>query len=137
MTYEISNDADSIDIRDVIARIEDLAQLEQPGPVECGGVDDADKAQDALFDELRRLRSLMDECKGNGGDEQYEGDWYPVTLIRDSYFKDYAQDLAEEGGMIPADAKWPCSCIDWDQAARELRMDYTAVDFGGVTYWVR
>lgn len=27
--------------------------------------------------------------------------------------------------------------IDWERAAEELRMDYTAVDFDGVTYWVR
>lgn len=36
---------------------------------------------------------------------------------------DYAQELAEE--LIPglADASWPTSCIDWDHAWRELRMD--------------
>jgi hypothetical protein len=29
------------------------------------------------------------------------------------------------------------SCIDWDQAARELQVDYFDVDFDGVTYWIR
>jgi hypothetical protein len=28
-------------------------------------------------------------------------------------------------------------CIDWNEAASELQMDYTAVEFDGVTYWVR
>ena len=32
---------------------------------------------------------------------------------------------------------WPNTCIDWDQAAGELKMDYSAVDFDGVTYWIR
>ena len=79
----------------------------------------------------------MDEIKGTGGDEQWEGDWYPVTLIRDSYFKTYAMDLAEDIGAINFDATWPNNCIDWDKAARELRMDYTAVTFDGVDYWTR
>ena len=39
--------------------------------------------------------------------------------------------------MIPKDVSWPCSCIDWKQAALELQQDYTAFDFAGVTYWGR
>lgn len=27
--------------------------------------------------------------------------------------------------------------VDWERAARELQMDYTPVEFDGVTYWVR
>ena len=27
--------------------------------------------------------------------------------------------------------------IDWDQAARELRMDYASVEYDGVTHWYR
>jgi hypothetical protein len=70
--------------------------------------------------------------------EDYAADWeHGETLIRDSYFKAYAQELAEEIGAISPSATWPNTCIDWDQAARELRMDYTAVEFGSVTYWVR
>jgi hypothetical protein len=45
--------------------------------------------------------------------------------------------LAEDIGAINGDATWPNNCIDWDQAAKELRMDYTAVDFDGITYWIR
>ena len=26
---------------------------------------------------------------------------------------------------------------DWERATRELQMDYTEVDFDGVTYWIR
>jgi hypothetical protein len=122
-TTEISKFDDLIDIRDVIARVEELRDIDQPD-----------------VDELRELASLNDfleECKGNGGDEQWEGDWYPVTCIRDSYFENYAQELAEDIGSIKEDAQWPYTCIDWEKAARELKMDYTSVEFGGITYWVR
>lgn len=87
--------------------------------------------------ELDMLEAFLDDCKGYGGDEQWEGDWYPGTAVRDSYFKDYAMELADDTGAILDNAQWPCTCIDWDQAARELRMDYTGVEFDGVTYWVR
>lgn len=38
--------------------------------------------------------------------------------------RDYAENLAEELGAIPEDSAWPLNCIDWEQAARELPMDY-------------
>lgn len=124
-TTDISNSADLIDIRDVIARVEDLEGQ-------------ADYQQDDL-DELETLTALLEECKGNGGDEEWRGDWYPGTLIRDTYFKDYAQELAEDIGAIDTTKTygWPLSYIDWDAAADALRMDYTAVEFDGVTYWTR
>jgi len=40
-------------------------------------------------------------------------------------------------GVIDDNTRWPCHCIDWDQAARELRMDYSAIEFNGMTYWYR
>lgn len=101
-------------------------------------------AEDALVEwkqdnneELIQLRGLLDELQGNGGDHKWEGDWYPGSLIRDSYFKDYAQELAEDIGAIKSDAGWPYTCIDWEQAARELQQDYSAVEYGGITYWYR
>lgn len=121
---DISNSEDLIDIRDVIARFEELEGERKPFVAGCnmpGYMPD----------------STLDECQGNGGDHEWRGDWYPVTLIRDSYFRDYAQELAEDIGAINADATWPNNCIDWERAARELQMDYTSVEFDGVTYWVR
>lgn len=38
--------------------------------------------------------------------------------------------------MIQDNAGWPNYCIDWDRAARDLKMDYTEIDFGGVSYWI-
>ena len=120
MTDTITAD-DMIDVRDIIARVEDLESC----------------PNEAEIDELAQLSALLDELNGAGGDEQWRGVWYPVTLIRDDYFRTYAQELAEECGMTPGDAAWPARCIDWAQAARELRMDYTSVTYAGVTYWTR
>lgn len=115
-TTEISNMQDIIDSRDVIERIKALE-----------GTEDEEEQE-----ELKALEALAEECDGNVSDWEHG-----ETLIRDSYFADYAQELAEDIGAISKDQSWPNNCIDWEQAARELQMDYTSVDFDGVTYWAR
>ena len=135
-TREISNSDDVIDSRDVIARIEQLEVLRQPGPVDTGNPDDEDRSQDDLFAELARLEAFMSEMEGRGGDEQWRGAWYPVTIIRDSYFVDYCQELCADIGDIPRDMP-AYLVIDWEATARNIQQDYTSVEFDGVTYWVR
>jgi antirestriction protein len=105
----------------VIARIEELSDRAAEGE----GLDE-DEAH-----ELKALLSLAEEASSSP-------DWqYGEGLVRDSYFVTYAQELADDIGAVDANASWPNTCIDWERAARELRMDYTSVDFDGVTYWIR
>jgi len=118
MANTISNIEDVIDSRTVIARIEELSAQEE-----------RDETEQA---ELDSLLKLQEEAEYN------TEDWkHGATLIRDSYFKDYAQELAEDVGAIDPLASWPMNCIDWDKAAHELKYDYTSVEFDGITYWVR
>jgi len=125
MNKNISNTEDLIDTRDIIERIEEIEGIEE------------EERDESDTEELDTLTSLMDELQGMGGDEQWRGEWYPITLIRDDYFEDYAQELAEDVGAIDNDAKWPQTCIDWSKAAAELQQDYSSVEFDGVTYWTR
>jgi hypothetical protein len=175
-TKEINCYEDLIDVRDVIARFEELEetiaaeeisedngaqpQLDDDGKTkvveaqcgECGKtwndalITERTPAPSARcpyesiheeIEEFTKLTALLDELRGNGGDERWKGDWYPITLVRDSYFKDFAMQEAEDLDLIPKDAHWPATCIDWDQATRELQMDYTTCEFDGVTYWYR
>jgi len=123
MRNEISNSDDIIDSRDVISRID---ELEEQRDNEAQGLNEDEEA------ELAALQSLAEEAEG------YCADWgYGETLIRDSYFAEYAEQLADDVGAIDRDASWPICHIDWEAAAESLKMDYTAVDFDGVTYWVR
>jgi hypothetical protein len=134
-TTEITNTDDVIDVRDVIARFEHLERLRQPGPVDLG--EDNETDQDTRFAELSSLESLLDDLRGNGGDEEWRGDWYPITLVRESYFEAFAQQEAEDLDLVKSDARWPYTCIDWKQAARELSIDYSSCDFDGVEYLYR
>ncbi len=110
---------DLIDSREVAERI---AYLE---------IDEEDN-DEGDQEELDALRALAEEAEG------YAEDWnYGVTLIRESYFTEYAQDLAEDIGAIDPNASWPMNHIDWEAAADALKEDYTQVDLDGIAYYVR
>lgn len=114
----IDNTAEVIDSREVIARIEYLQ--------------DEEELTEEETEELSILTALQDEASG------YSEDWrYGSTLIHADYFEDYARELAEDIGAIDPDASWPLSFIDWSAAADALKEDYTEVDFGGESYWIR
>lgn len=118
---QISENDDIIDSRDVIARIEELAELNA-----------AEEDSEEETEELVALRQLAAEAS------DYADDWeYGEALIRDSYFEAYARELARETGMISGNETWPLNCIDWALAASELQMNYASVEFRGVTYWIR
>jgi antirestriction protein len=111
-----ANTDDVIDSRDVIAAVDALNELVDPH-------------FDAVRDALVKLAT-----EG----EMYAEDWlYGETLIRDSYFVEYARELAYDIGVVTTDMHWPLDHIDWEAAANALRGDYTGIDFDGVTYWTR
>lgn len=39
--------------------------------------------------------------------------------------KEFAQDQAEQMGLLNSNIQWPYTCIDWDHAGRELMYDYS------------
>ena len=80
---------------------------------------------------IKDLLALQEEAEGSP-------DWrHGETLIRETYFKEYAQELAEDIGAIDRNASWPNNCIDWDEATDLLKQDYFSVDFDGVDYLIR
>lgn len=126
-TTTLDLSADVIDVRDIIARVEELETI-------IGDSLDAESVQMAMS-EHQELTALLNELAGNGGDEQWRGDWYPVTLIRDSYFIDYARELLEECGDIPRNLPRYIA-IDWKKTAMTIRQDYSHISLDA-TYWYR
>ena len=124
-TIEIHNGLDFIDSRDIIERIEEL-ETDRDDAIDLGEEFDSDDAK-----ELKNLLELAEQCEGYG-------DWeYGETLIRDDYFKEYAQDLAEDIYGMDKSQPWPYCHIDWEAAANALRIDYMCVEFDGVDYQMR
>ena len=105
----------TIDSREIIDRIDELQEIENPTP-------DTEQELDLLVNFAETCATYMD-------------DWnYGETLILDSYFEEYAEQLAE---AISPDTKWPLNFIDWGAAAEALKEDYTEFKIDGLTYWGR
>jgi hypothetical protein len=124
---ELDLTADVIDVRDVIARVETLED-------ECDDTSALNTPEARA--ELAALRALLDELKGYGGDEEWRGDWYPAQLIDDCYFTEYTIQLLEDCGDLPRNLP-DYIAVDWERTARNIRVDYSAVEVDGRTYWYR
>lgn len=163
MGRSFDNRDDMIDSRDVIERIEELESLLED--CENEGREAAERARIDFINELEdgeeydeeELVQVMDAAaaehepdpddveelavlKALAEEAESSPDWiYGEVLIRDSYFREYAEQLADDIGAINPTRvyNWPLRHIDWDKAAEELKADYFSVDFLGVTYWIR
>lgn len=122
--------ADVIDVRDLIERFEELES-------EYDAFDTPEEIKNwSDLEEFTILESILKELESNGGDEQWRGNWYPVTLIAESYFTDYCVELLDDCGDLPRDLP-SYIAIDWDVTAENLRVDYSEVEIGGSTYYYR
>jgi antirestriction protein len=125
---EISPYADVIDSRDVQERIEALES-----DAEEYGADSLTLTEVAELDALRALRDMAMD---------YTSEWYDgTTLVRLSYWMDYAQEYMEDTTDIPDHL---ASYIDYEAFASDLAVDYTEIDFvdweynqGSITYRIR
>jgi len=87
--------------------------------------------------DLSEVYDYLEAFKSSGIDEDaFEAGYelgIPLNSISDAYYgqyrndEDFAYDYAEQAGLIP-DNVWPSNCIDWNQAARELMLDFVEQD---------
>ena len=130
----VSNSNDIIDSRDVENKIDELEQVVQDAE---DAVEDADS--DVDMDEVEEAKeelAILQAFKEEATDVNSEWD-DGACFIRETYFETYAQELAADIGDYDPSAQWPMSCIDWAEAADQLKQDYSVVDFDGVEYFVQ
>jgi len=147
MTTEFTAGDDLIDVRDVISRVEELRGELESVKDEQGEEQEAMTLRDwadtldienspfkDVIEELDSLEVLLQSLQGCGGDEQWEGDWYPVTLIHESYFETSMEELVADCYEIPKDLpSFMTITLDYDM----LKQDYSEVEFEGETYYYR
>lgn len=64
-------------------------------------------------------------------------DWdYGATLIPESDWEEYVEDLVKDCGYISNDVPW-WIVIDWAATADNIAADYSTVDYDGDTYYYR
>lgn len=154
MSYrEVSNNEDVVDSRNIITRIEELrdeisAEAEvddKEAEILNEWLDDPDgeypelpegsptltDAIRELCDEYRILKELEDDAKG------YASDWESgETLIRDSYWVEYCEELCKDIGDLPKEIPSYIE-IDWEKTAENIKQDYTELNWDGVAYYIR
>lgn len=79
---------------------------------------------------IKAIRNLKEEI----GSSEWD---YGISFIKDGYFVEYAEQLAEDIGAIDRNASWPLNHINWEFAAEDLKSDYSSVEFDGETYWYK
>lgn len=126
--WEVNEYEDLIDSRQVINRLEELSDLLDTDEIcECG-------AEHFTSDDAEEMAALAELA--NAGARSSD-DWsHGATLVRDSYFQEYAKDYVNETTSVDKD-NWLYNHIDWDSVAADIQQDYTYMNFQGVTYWVR
>ena len=141
-TIDFSDDI--VNISDIIKRIEELREEREACQVydaeDCETLDD--EGLDAAFmesdkesaEELAQLLEIMEELEGNGGDEQWEGRWYPGYLIEESYFETYMDEMIEDCYNLPKDIP-AFMQITYDYEM--LKQDYTEIEIDGNTFYYR
>lgn len=98
------------------------------GPLECRAIADAF----AAVGEDDWPAYLAYAATGTSADQVPDPDEFREAYQGEHESReDFAQELAEELGSVPADYSWPASYIDWTRAARDLFMDYADVPAAG------
>ena len=124
-----------LDSRDLIERRDEL--LAEKGVADLDD-DDDDSAEvldavgklngftDEQQDELDELESVISEIGEDSAD-------CGVTLIPESEFVEYAEELLKDCGELPRDIPHYI-VIDWEATADNIKQDYSDIDFEGKTY---
>lgn len=137
--YDVNSNENTLDSRDIILRHEELEERREFWALpeaEREAEDDTVVYSEGPLDETEAEELAELERVIHQGESF--SDWsYGVTLIRDSYFEDYAREVHEDINGRETASGWPYSYIDWEAAANALLMDYSDIEFEGVTYWCR
>lgn len=123
MNKPITNSEDYLDSRDIQERI---TELQDKSTLKVTTASEAIEMHYLVSLKTQYIELFSLECWG-----------YGAQFIRQTYMKDYAIELAESMGAIKEGLQWPNNCIDWEQATKELEMDYMEVTFDDVIYNTR
>ncbi len=131
--YSISAADDRIDLDELRTQVDDLEQEIRDDVSDYNSGCKSNRPNELIeFEE-----HPSHETWSTANDFCNEADGYcDGSVISEDTFTDHAREMAED--CISADFdSWPMTCIDWDDAAEELKQDYTEFDFDGFTVYGR
>ena len=122
---ELEGYRDALDTaRALLAEAETEQEKEQAQEsVELAEIDFGEAEAEELA-ELEELESEISEWR------------HGETLILDSDFVDYVEEMLKDCGDLPKDIPWYIA-IDWQKTADNIAIDYSTVIYQGQDYYVR
>lgn len=122
-------------VEDVQEQIQAMLKASPTGDAEEYAIHDTENLNHVgEFDDIAEILEYVAAAVESGDVDAYKAyveyighDYATLEDFQDSYQgcyeseKDFAYQLADDIGFEPV-TQWPASCIDWDQAARELFM---------------
>lgn len=112
---------DIVDIRDIIEFLEKLEE----------NIEDEEndqKESDLVLSKWIR-QEILEPLRGEGGNEEFEGAWYPLIFNHENYFEEYIQDLLTDCGFISKDLPPVIeNNIDWEGIAEDSKVDYFEIE---------
>lgn len=105
---------------------------------EARGADDVEDIRDKIASLTQALservedKEIIDDLE-QALEESNRDDYF----ILDEDFRNYAEEEAESMHAAGTFNHWPMTCIDWNEAAKDLESDYSQVTIGGYTYLYR
>lgn len=132
MTDTINENDSYIDYDDVMARIDHLEEMRDTWEEYQNGEGDFEETPEPFGkdeqEEIDGLNELLDDCEGTDFK-------HGLSLINDDQMEEYIDEMVKDCYGID-EMKLPCFIsldIDYDA----VKMDYTEIEFRGVTFWMR
>ena len=130
---ELNDDIDTLE-NEISDLSEEIDELDEDDPDDKNEIDlklyDIEDKRGQIEDLQEELSMLLD-VKSEVPEFSYG-----ETLIHESYWVEYVQDLCEDCGYISRDfPHW--IAIDWDATADNVAMDYSTIELDGNTYYFR
>ena len=84
--------------------------------------------------EIEHYNKIKDFCEEL---ENYAPDFtYGEAVIHEDYFTEYCEELLKDCGYIPENfPSW--ICLDFEETAENMKVDYASIDYGNETYYIR
>jgi hypothetical protein len=115
---------DTMDSRDLYKRLCELERMEEDhkdDPAEFPALDDEEEEE---LKELRYMESSVPDFR------------HGAVLVAEADFAKYVEQEWHETNE-EAQVCWPYNCINWDDAADEVRSDWGDAEYNGTTYLYR
>ncbi|QFG12146.1 Hypothetical Protein OBI_RACECAR_306 [Arthrobacter phage Racecar] len=139
MAVNFSTD-DILDLRDLAETAREASAILEDDEQDESEKEDAKETLEALASMLSDMGYSVEALEEDAVADELQsiGNNYECTLIAESHFQSYCEELCEDLGYLPKDLPaFLSNNINWSGVADDLKDDYNEVELDGETYFIR